>query len=449
MAESLNGDNRVAVIGAGYAGMAAAAELAARDIPVTVFEASGVLGGRARAVSITKAGKRITVDNGQHLLIGAYRETQRLMHLVGADPGQLLARLPLTLDFPGELAIRAPRLPAPMHLATALLSARGLNLAEKLTAIRFMRRLKKDRFQAHQEGTVTALLDRYGQLPRLRKFLWEPLCLAALNTPADAASAEVFVTVLQDSLGGASDASDLLLPRVDLGALFPDVAARYVERAGGRVMKSESIRHIAQVSGGFLLRSAATDHGCYAQLILAVAPYHLAPLIARLPELDELGRQIAKLSWEPIVTCYLAYPPAARLASAMQGHADGLVQWLFDRGQLGGPAGLFAAVISAHGQHQALSKEQLAARIHDEIAAVTPGLPAPSWSQVIAEKRATFACIPGLDRPATATAVPGLFLAGDYVASAYPATLESAVKSGVNAAKCAARLAVKFDNDAT
>ena len=445
MAESLNGDRRVALIGAGYAGMAAAAELSARGIPVTVFEASAVLGGRARAVSIVKAGKRTTVDNGQHLLIGAYRETQRLMRLVGADPGQLLARSPLALNFPGDVSIRAPRLPAPLHLAAALLGARGLNLSEKFAAIRFMRRLKKDRFQAQQDGTVAALLERHGQPRRLCKFIWEPLCLAALNTPADAASAEVFVTVLQDSLGGATGASDLLLPRADLGALFPDVAARYVEGAGGRVLKNEAIRHIAQASGGgFMLRSAATDHGRYAQLILAVAPYHLAALIAELPGLDELGRQVAKLTWEPIVTCYLAYPPTVRLASAMQGHADGLVQWLFDRGQLGGPAGLFAAVISAHGRHQALSQEQLAARIHEEIAAVTPGLPAPLWSQVISEKRATFACVPGLDRPAAATAVPGLFLAGDYVASDYPATLESAVRSGVNAAKCAARRAAEF-----
>ena len=244
MAASLNGDRRVALIGAGYAGMAAAAELSARGIPVTVFEASAVLGGRARAVSIVKAGKRTTVDNGQHLLIGAYRETQRLMRLVGADPGQLLARLPLALNFPGEISIRAPRLPAPLHLAAALLGARGLNLSEKFAAIRFMRRLKKDRFQAQQDDTVAALLERHGQPARLCKFIWEPLCLAALNTPADAASAEVFVTVLQDSLGGATGASDLLLPRADLGALFPDVAARYVEGAGGRVLKNEAIRHL-------------------------------------------------------------------------------------------------------------------------------------------------------------------------------------------------------------
>lgn len=439
MAEKLNGT--VAVIGAGYAGMAAAAELAAGGIPVTVFEASGVLGGRARAVSLGHA-EPTTVDNGQHLLIGAYRETLRLMRQVGADPERLLLRSPLALVYPGELSLQAPRLPAPLHLAAALLCARGLNFGEKLAAIRFMRRLKKSRFRVRQDSTVSALLDLYEQPARLRKFLWEPLCVAAMNTPADTASAEIFVNVLRDSLGGGNHASDLLLPRVDLGALFPDAAARFVLQHGGRVLRGEAIRRIehAAADGGFVLYSAGSEHR-YAQLIMAVAPYHLAPLIDRLPGLDELRRQVARLSWEPIVTCYLAYPPPTRLARPMLGHAGGLMQWLFDRGQLGGPPGLFAAVISARGRHQALSNEQLAAKIHGEIAGFTPGLPAPLWSQVINEKRATFACLPGLSRPGTRTALPGLFLAGDYVASDYPATLESAVRSGVIAAKLAAKYA--------
>ncbi len=441
MAQGLNPVNAVAVIGAGYAGMAAAAELAERGIPVTVFEASGRLGGRARAVRLGNAGG-VTVDNGQHLLIGAYRETLRLIRLVGADPGRLLLRSPLALVYPGELSIRAPRLPAPLRLAAALLCARGLAPAERLAALSFMARLKKRRFQLDQDCTVTALLDFYEQPPRLRRFLWEPLSVAAMNTPADAASAQVFANVLRDSLGGGTDASDLLLPRVDLGALFPDIAARFVEQRGGCILRGETIRHIEQpaAGAGFVLHSAGAAYRC-SQLVVAVAPYHLAALIDRLPGLDELCRQVARLAWEPIVTCYLAYPPPMRLAGPMLGHAGGLMQWLFDRGQLGGPAGLFAAVISARGRHQALSNERLAARIHDEIAGFTPGLTAPLWSQVIREKRATFACVPGLSRPGTRTALPGLFLAGDYVASDHPATLESAVRSGVDAARLCASYA--------
>jgi uncharacterized protein with NAD-binding domain and iron-sulfur cluster len=113
----------------------------------------------------------------------------------------------------------------------------------------------------------------------------------------------------------------------------------------------------------------------------------------------------------------------------------GLAQWLFDRGALCGQNGLIAAVISARGRHLDLPTAQLEARIHDEIAALVPDLPAAMKIQTITEKRATFACVPGLQRPASETGLPGLWLAGDYVAGDYPATLEGAVRSGVAAAR--------------
>ena len=421
----------VAIVGAGYAGMAAAVELAAAGIPADVFEASRVLGGRARAVELDG----ITVDNGQHLLVGAYRETLRLIdrvHPEGID--DLLLRLPLTLVSPGRLSLRAPRLPAPLHLAAALLFARGLTMADKLAALRLMRRLKRSRYHLATDCSVAKLLAAHHQPPNLRRLLWEPLCVAALNTPVDAASARVFANVLRDSLGGTRAASDLLLPRVDLGALFPDAAERFVLARGGRVLRATAIKRIAQEANGYSLAGAEQRFGPYRQLIVAVAPQHLPALIAPLPGLDPLRLQVGSLAYEPILTCYLAYPADARLAAPMLGHPEGLTQWLFDRGQAGGPAGLFAAVISARGRHLDLSNAALAAAIHAEIATIVPDLPTPLWSRVIVEKRATFACTPELARPQTQTPLPGLLLAGDYVACDYPATLEAAVSSGVAAA---------------
>ena len=421
----------VAIVGAGYAGMAAAVELAAAGIPTDVFEASRVLGGRARAVELDG----ITVDNGQHLLVGAYRETLRLIdrvHPEGID--DLLLRLPLTLVTPGRLSLRAPRLPAPLHLAAALLFARGLTMADKLAALRLMRRLKRSRYHLATDCSVAKLLAAHHQPPNLRRLLWEPLCVAALNTPVDAASARVFANVLRDSLGGTRAASDLLLPRVDLGALFPDAAERFVLARGGRVLRATAIKRIAQEANGYSLAGAEQRFGPYRQLIVAVAPQHLPALIAPLPGLDPLRLQVGSLAYEPILTCYLAYPADARLAAPMLGHPEGLTQWLFDRGQAGGPAGLFAAVISARGRHLDLSNAALAAAIHAEIATIVPDLPTPLWSRVIVEKRATFACTPELARPQTQTPLPGLLLAGDYVACDYPATLEAAVSSGVAAA---------------
>jgi len=414
--------------------MAAATELATHGIAVTVFESSRVLGGRARAIETNGA----IVDNGQHILIGAYRETLRLMRQVGADPQRLLLRLPLTLAYPGQLRIATPRLPAPLHLALGLLGAQGLSWSDKFAAIRFMRSVKRQGFRLPDQigdCSVSALLDTHNQPDRLRTYLWEPLCVAALNTPADAASAQVFLNVLRDSLAAERSASDLLLPRVDLGAMFPLPAADYIGARGGRVLRGTAIRAIEQSgSDAYTLQAEDGSRSDHTHVILAVAPYHLPPLITNLKQLDALRSALGNLRYEPIVTCYLGYPPHIRLPEVMLGHAGGVTQWLFDRGQLGGPAGLLAAVISARGRHLELSNGESIERIHAEIADLLPHLPKPLWSQVITEKRATFSCTPRLARPAMTTALPGLMLAGDYVASDYPATLESAVRSGINAA---------------
>jgi len=420
---------KTAVIGAGYAGLAAAVELVAAGHQVEVFEASRVLGGRARAARIDG----FDVDNGQHILIGAYTETLRLMRTVGADPDVLLRRTPLRFEFPGEFLMSAPRLPAPLHTAFALLLARGLDWREKWAAIRLMRKLEADRFRIEPDITVTAWLDR-NTTPcsahlagrRQRRFLWEPLCIAALNTPAERASAQVLANVLRDSLAATREASDMLLPQVDLSALFPEPAAEFVARHGGIVHRGHRVASLGRQGAAWLVDGT----GPFEHLVLAVAPYHLAAL------LPELAAEVEHFDWEPIVTSYLSYPTTVRLPQAMLGVDEGFAQWLFDRGALCGQHGLIAAVISARGRHLDLPTAELERGIHTEIARIVPGLPTPLAVHTITEKRATFACVPNLQRPPTRTGIPGLWLAGDYVAGDYPATLEGAVRSGVAAAHC-------------
>lgn len=399
---------RVAIVGAGYAGLACAVELAATGHMVEVFEASRTLGGRARAVALDG----ITVDNGAHILVGAYRETLRLMRKVGA-PETTLQRQPLHLEYPGDFRLRAPKLPAPLHLALALATARGLSWPEKFAAIRFMRRQKYQRFRLDADMAVADLLAAHRQPARVCRFLWEPLCLAALNTPPAEACAQVFLNVLRDSLAADRAASDLLLPTVDLSALFPEPAAHFVEARGGKVHRATRISSLDEL--------AAFDHR-----VLAVAPWHPAALA---PQIAMPG-----FTWQPIVTLYLQYPTDVRLPFVMVGRASGHAQWLLDRGALCGQAGLLAAVISGEGPHRALARDALAAAVHGEIATLLPGLPAPRRHWIIEEKRATFACTPSLQRPPTATGDPTLWLAGDYVAGDYPATIEGAVRSGVKAA---------------
>ncbi|HEX5392578.1 MAG TPA: hydroxysqualene dehydroxylase HpnE [Rhodocyclaceae bacterium] len=419
---------RVAIVGAGYAGMAAAVELCAAGVAVDVFEASRTLGGRARRADIDGA----AYDNGQHILVGAYSETLRLMRLVGADPEQLLLRQPLDLAYPGVMHIKAPALPAPLHLVVALLGAQGLSWREKWAAIRFMQHLKGCRFQLSSDLSVHDILENLKQPERLRRYLWEPLCIATLNTPTDSASAQVFANVLRDTLGAGRAASDLLLPRADLTALFPEPAAQYLESQGGRVLRGRRVVPLTANNDGWRIDE---DSLPYDAVVLAVAPQHLPALLPEDAVLAPLRQQLASLHFEPIVTAYLRYPASVRLSQPMLGYGDGLLQWLFDRGQLMGTPGTLAAVISAQGRHLDLPGDELAQRLDGEIRSFMPDLPALKSHRVITEKRATFACVPSLRRPATQTAIPSLLLAGDYIASDYPGTLESAVRSGISAAR--------------
>jgi squalene-associated FAD-dependent desaturase len=419
---------KVAIIGGGWSGLAAAVDLADRGIPSTVFEAAPAVGGRARVLE--RDGRRL--DNGQHILIGAYAECLGLMRRVGVAPEQALLRLPLTLEYPGELSLTAPRLPAPLNLAWALARARGLTWGDRLAALRLVRCVGS----GTPAGSVAQLLDRTGQSATLRRLVWEPLCIATLNTPVAQACARVFAAVLRDGLLASRAASDLLLPRVDLSALFPQAAARFLEARGGRVITGRPIERIEQDADGFRLHPGEPIR--YAHLVLAVAPHQLERLVASFSQLDPIRSDVARLGHEPIITCYLDCGPTARLPRPMLGMSGGLSQWLFDRGQLGGPAGLIASVVSAAAAHRGMTREAIAASVAAEVGARFPHLPAPRWSLVITEKRATFSCRPDAPRPASRTPLPGVHLAGDYVESAYPATLESAVRSGL---RCAAQIA--------
>ncbi|MDR3213350.1 MAG: hydroxysqualene dehydroxylase HpnE [Azoarcus sp.] len=419
-----------AIVGAGYAGLACAVELARQGVEVTVFERSRTLGGRARVVH--KDGW--TVDNGQHLLLGAYSELTRLLRLTGVSP-RWLERLPLTLHVPGQLHLRAAALPAPAHLAVGLARAHGLGWRERFALFALLRYLKRRRFQLPATTSVIDLLTACRQPAKLRNLVWEPLCLAALNTPAPEASAQVFANVLRDTLAASAAASELLIPRVDLSELFPVPAARYLATRDGRIFTRNAIAAIAPNGAGFRLDGDPGEHS-WPHVVIAAAPHHAAPLLASTGACPALASQIAALSSEPIATIYLALGVGVRLPAPMIGLASGPAQWAFDRGRCGGPEGLIAAVISACREadvrdHDALIVAVLA-QLERELGC---RLPRTQWAQVIVEKRAAFACRPGLSRPSVVTPLPGLWLAGDYVDSNYPATLEAAVRTGVECAR--------------
>lgn len=401
---------RVAVIGGGWAGIAAAVELTAAGAAVTLFEAGRALGGRARAVDI--AGRRL--DNGQHILLGAYRDTLALLRQVGADPDRLLARYPLQVVDNAGFRLALPCLPAPLNLAWGLLAARGVGWREKLRAARWMQDLKRQGFRLPSDGSVAEWLAAAGQTGDLCRRLWEPLCLAALNTPAGEASAQLFANVLRDSLGSARRAdTDLLLPRCDFGHLLAEPAGDWLLAHGATLRCRTRIRALHAGPDAIII-----DGAPYAAAILATAPQHAGRLWPALAE---------PLDYQPIATVYLQYPPPTRLPFPLLSLSGPLGQWVVDRGD-----GLFACVLSGHGAWEEIDDATLAQRLAKELGLAIQ----PNWQQVIREKRATFSARPNLPRP-PATLAPHLFLAGDYTWADYPATLEGAVRSGRRAARLA------------
>lgn len=400
---------KVAVIGGGWAGIAAAVELTAGGIETTLFETGRVLGGRAR--EITMAGRKL--DNGQHILLGAYRETLDLMRRVGADPQQLLERRPLQVFDNQGFRLALPHLPPPFNVAWGLLSARGVSLAEKLKTALWMEGIKKRHFQLTEDCTVARWLDRAGQTGQLRRHLWEPLCLAALNTPTERASAQLFANVLRDSLGSARrEDTDLLLPRATLGELLPEPAGRWLAANGADLRLGTRIEQILPHDKGVEVAGET-----FAAAILATAPQHAGKLC---PELA------LAYDYEPIATVYLQFDRGYRLPFPLFNLLGSYGQWVVDRGN-----GLLACILSGHGDWEKLDDQALANALQDELGAPEKTL----WHRSIREKRATFSARPGIARPSCHTGHHRLLLAGDYTWDEYPATLEGAVRSGRRAAK--------------
>lgn len=432
---------KAAVIGAGWAGLAASVALREAGAKVTVFEAGHTPGGRARRVF--HGDFDAPLDNGQHLLSGAYKETLALMRRVGRNPDALLMRRSLRLaSLDGRFHLSAPRLPAPLHMAMAVLRARGLSWADRLAMLRLMRGLKTMSWMPPRDWTVLQLLHYHAQSDVLIRQVWEPLCLAALNTPIATASAVLFARVLRDSLAGAREDSDLLLPCTDLSALWPDAAARQVTMRYG-----STVRQLHPSVHGIDINQERFDAA-----VLAVPPAFAARLLdAPLREAGATGLLDALKAFDylPIATLNVRLADPWRLPEPMmmlredaaRGHAG---QWLFDRAQLAGnaKAGELAVVASAAVGMSERNRRQVIEALIDQVAEQAaahplrlPPMPEVAAAELFIEKRATFAAVPGLTRPLNTTPWPTLALAGDWTDTGYPGVLEGAVRSGLQAAR--------------
>jgi squalene-associated FAD-dependent desaturase len=432
---------RVAVIGAGFAGCAAAVALARSGVHVVLHEAAPMPGGRARTVM--RDG--LPLDNGQHLLLGAYSATRALMATLHPH-GAPLARGPLAIDSlasGGAPALRAWNLPAPLGLAAGLLGASGYTLADRLAAMRACLGWKRARFQCDTRATVADLL---APLPRaVAAGLWEPLCVAALNTPPARASAQVFLNVVAAAFDADARAAEVVMPTGSLGATVPEAALRWLADRGHAVRLRSRATIVAIGETGVELRTPEGVERMDGALV-ATGPHQLArafdPEAGANPAVAAALARAADYAYESITTVYLGFRGARMaLPHGLIRLDDSPGQWLFARDDILRDAAprapaldqLLAVVISTGGAHDTMAQPALVDACVAQLRRARPALADAAWSQVIAERRATYACTPALAHPAPRLS-SRLWLAGDYAYPAFPATLEAAVRSGEAAA---------------
>lgn len=423
--------NSVAVIGAGWSGVTAALKLSRAGLKVTLFEAARIAGGRARRVE--RDGR--VIDNGQHLLLGAYERTLstiRSVHPAGNIP---LITLPLVLESAPDsalpLQLQTPNIREPLNLLIGLLTAKGLSGTEKGATIYWASRTLNGG-TVDASLTVSALIA--SQPIKIRALLWEPLCIAALNTPPETASAAVFVEVLRRTFSGTRNASQMLIPESDLTMLLPEPALAEVVANGGEVCLGSAVVSVREMQGRVCvaLREGSQD---FDAVIVAVAPQHVPRLLADEASTAAVVASLECLTYEPITTLYFEFSyaaPSPHEGSPMRMLDGEPGQWLFWSRRIDGSwrAGI---VISAH------------RRTDDETALVDAALlqlsrsyrlPRPRWQFVITEKRATYACTP--KQTALLSSLPkrvgDIHFAGDWCCPELPATIEAAVIAGERAA---------------
>jgi hydroxysqualene dehydroxylase len=447
---------KIAVIGAGWAGCAAALTLQRnaahpastsgdlqRRLHVTVFEAAKIAGGRARRVQKDER----SFDNGQHLLLGAYTRSLAMMRsLHGASIDKVIDQRPLALvAAPGnaqQVAVRAGRLPAPLHLLHAMLSARGLSIADKLQICAWCAKTLYGSIDETKIAKLTVAELIADQPRRAKLWLWEPLCVAALNTPAERASARVFIEVLRRSFLGDNAASDLVIPRVDLSALLPEPALAEIAKRGGDVRLGQVVMNVAARDGKCIVTTRETESEIaheFDHVVIATGPQHVDRLLAL--SAQEIGRlsDLFNISYEPISTLHYEFSAGVDPESSPMLMLDGEPgQWLFTHRLKNGRVRA-SVVISAH--HREESADEL---LRDGLAQLRKSfaLPNPIWQQLITEKRATYSCTP--KQSAMLRTLPKsigkIHFAGDWCVPELPATLESAVIAGENAANEVIRL---------
>jgi hydroxysqualene dehydroxylase len=435
------------VIGGGFAGLAAATALVEANARVLVVEARRQLGGRASTFRDPQTGERI--DNGQHVLAGCYDETRRFLARIGAgrvlhEPSAL--SVSMIEEDNRRFELRLPPLPSPLHLFAGVVACGSLTWEERLSIIRvgpYLRRSAADHASPGHVETVREWLRRHRQSPRLCRLLWEPLALATLNQSIDRASARLFLAVIGRMLGGGAERSTLLLPSVLLDDLYAEPARRFLSANGSIVATGISARirfgenGVEGVSGGLDVAQSA--------IVIAAVPWFAFEDLfeAVPPALHDIANRCRSLLSSPIVTVNVWFDRRV-MTDDFVGLPGRAFQWVFDKSRIVGNGLSHLSMVSSGADDIiALPNDAVSSLAIHELRQALPAARVARLRRVsiVRERRATFSLSPGMPaRPGTVTAIEGLFLAGDWIETGLPATIESAVVAGHAAAREACSL---------
>lgn len=422
---------KIAVIGAGWAGLSAAVQLAPRA-DLTLFEAGRNAGGRARTLNTDNSGFSF-LDNGQHILLGAYHGVLALMKQIGADEHQAFLRLPLQWHISDGLQFQTASLPSPFHIVVGLLKAKNIGFGEKIKLLNDMHALQQRHRSPLPLPDITVaewLRSRNVQRKAVAQF-WQPLVWGALNTPLESASLQTLCNVLQDGVWADKTGSDYLLPKQDLGSIIAEPALRFLAKHRADIRMETRVSQLENLPDG----RVCVNGEAFNAAILAVAPYHAAALMPSETPAD-IQTAFGNMQYHAITTVYLRYADTVHLPAPLTGLAEGTTQWFVHRAALGLPANETAAVISVSDHLGRLKNEEWIARAHADLKTLCPYLDEPLAAQAVTEKRAT--AVSG-SSPALADLAwlhhHRIYPAGDYLHPRYPATLEAAVQSGATAAE--------------
>ncbi len=444
--------NPVVIVGGGLSGLAAAVSLASRSIPVLILEQRKAPGGRAW--SFTDEATGTVIDNGQHVLIAGYERTMAFLGTIGTRDRLRIQKTPeLTFHHPvrGFCTFRLPRIPSPFHLLAGIASTDLFSFADRLRMLRAGSALRSFREGSFADVPIEAWLDTLGQSPEAKRSFWEPLAVAIMNEHIRVASALVFVRAIRTAFLSSARGAALAIPAVGLSDLYVGPARAFIEKRGGTLRcgadVAESVADGDRVTG-VRLKEGETI-GCSA-LILAVPSFRATALLPDPLRASGFLANAASIPLSPIVSVHLWFEKDAMPQEAV-GVIGRRIQWAFNRRKISPQSesgrtngGHVSVVISAAHAFVDMENDEMIRTAEEDLRSVYgTDMGNVTHAVVIREKRGTFSCTPDVERirPGCDTPVKNLFLAGDWTATGYPATIEGAIASGE---KCAARVGALF-----